>query len=398
MAPDTKLPDERGTLAFDGLPMSRPVNRPDFPPSSDIVIFQPQFVEFGGEERVILSLSKGLHAQGKSHSVLCYEDHIDLARYAEQPLRVYPLNPPPQPLRRVLALRAALRRLQVQGNPVPVLFNIQAALHAGLGNARRYHLRIPDTYRLLSYQPGGTLAAPPQGLARNAVASAYHWATRRGVLRATRFLTNTRALADEMQGLYGRRADVLYLGGFGQTAALAPDRQALPLQLLTVSRLQDSKRIDWILQALAQTGPELPPWRLHVVGEGPARRGLTALATELRLTERVQFHGFVSDAELGLLYERSHVFLMPAVQGYGLPAIEALYRRQAIVLNRASGVVEILGGSPWAEVADDTAESFRHSLHSMMKRAADPTFFRQPLPALPTEAGWSQELIAACRW
>lgn len=41
-----------------------------YPGAGEIVIFQPEFVEFGGEERVILSLSRELHAQGKPHSVL----------------------------------------------------------------------------------------------------------------------------------------------------------------------------------------------------------------------------------------------------------------------------------------------------------------------------------------
>ena len=64
-----------------------------FPPPGDIVIFQPEFVEFGGEERVILSLSEGLHAQGKAHSVLCYRDHIGLARHARLALPVFELQP-----------------------------------------------------------------------------------------------------------------------------------------------------------------------------------------------------------------------------------------------------------------------------------------------------------------
>ena len=42
----------------------------NYPAVGDIVIFQPEFVEFRGEERVILSLSRELHAQGKQHSVL----------------------------------------------------------------------------------------------------------------------------------------------------------------------------------------------------------------------------------------------------------------------------------------------------------------------------------------
>ena len=77
-----------------------------FPAAGEAVIFQPEFVEFGGEERVILALSEGLHARALPHSVLCYRDHIDLARHARLPLRVHQLRPSGPGLARALANNA----------------------------------------------------------------------------------------------------------------------------------------------------------------------------------------------------------------------------------------------------------------------------------------------------
>lgn len=371
-----------------------------FPPPGDIVIFQPEFVEFGGEERVILSLSAGLHAQGKAHSVLCYHDHIGLAKHARMPLHVYELKPQKGGWTKAMALRAALARLQARGDPLPVLFNIQSAMHAGMVSLKGrlpYLLRIPDTYSLLNYE---VIAARRFSVSERI--SPRHWLTRHGIRSARGFATNTVALADEMQALYGRRAEVVYLGGFGQQPlAQLPARVSQPIELLSVSRLQKNKRVDWILRSLADIvrRPDgEPEFVLHVVGTGPEEQALKSLANQLELGERVRFHGFVSDGTLTDLYLRAHVFLMPALQGYGLPAIEALYRRQGVVLNRESGVVELLADSKWAVIAEPGPLGFTLGVREMLKRVCNPHFFAQALPELPTETEWAKRLIASFDW
>lgn len=364
-----------------------------FPTADEAVIFQPEFVEFGGEERVILSLSEGLHARGKPHSVLCYHDHINLARHARLPLKVHQLRPNGGGPVKAWALRRALARLRDQSSPTPALFSIQSALHAGLVGARHYQLRIPDTYSLLSPV---TLQGPldPQR-ARLALRD---WATGQGVRGADRLLTNTQALAHEMHQLYGRRAEVHYLGGHGREVNEAPLRSDREVQLLSVCRLQASKRIDWMLRALAAGGPDAPPWRLHVAGSGPEREALQALSDELGLSERVVFHGFVSDEQLEALYRMAHVFLMPARQGFGLPAIEALYRRCAVVLNRESGVSEILQHTPWVLIADSGEAGFTDAVQAMLRRVRRPGLFDRPLPTLPTMDRWAGQVIEALGW
>jgi glycosyltransferase involved in cell wall biosynthesis len=360
-----------------------------FPAAGEAVIFQPEFVEFGGEERVILALSEGLHARALPHSVLCYRDHIDLARHARLPLRVHQLRPSGPGLARALALRAALQRLHAMGSPTPVLFNIQSALHA-----RRYHLRIPDTYRLLT--PAHTPFWDPLNL-RLALRDR---ATGRGVRGAEQLLTNTQALSREMGQLYGRPARVHYLGGHGRTGAAAPARSQAVVHLLSVCRLQVSKRVDWMLRALAQEDGQrdLGEWRLHVAGAGPQREALQALALQLGIHERVSFHGFVSDEQLEALYRQAHIFLMPARQGFGLPAIEALYRHSAVVLNRESGVSEILEGTPWVLIAESGERAFASALRAMLRRVREDGFFERPLPDLPSMQAWADGVIEALGW
>jgi glycosyltransferase involved in cell wall biosynthesis len=359
-----------------------------------IEIFWPEFVEFGGEERVILTLSRHLHDRGLPHSVLCYHDHIGLASYAEWPLELRELNPGPGGWRKSRALAAHLKTQRERSAPVPILFNIQSALHAGIAVRTPYHLRIPDTFSLLG--PSG-----PSGLAKQFIDIARNAAVRRGIKRASAFITNTRALRDEMARLYGREAEVIYLGGLTADEPADAVRPATPpVQLLSVSRLQGSKHIDWIIDAVGRlrTPPKPPDVVVHIVGTGPDQARLQRLADERGLSELVTFHGFVSDEELDHLYRQAHVFLMPAKQGYGLPALEALNRGCAVVLNEESGVSEILGDTPSVAISAPSPDGFAAALTTMLERLTSRNTSTPRIPELPTEDSWADQLIKGCGW
>ena len=381
--------------------MDRQVN---YPAVGDIVIFQPEFVEFGGEERVILSLSRELHAQGKPHSVLCYWDHINFSSYASWPIKVYQLNPGSNPINKILSLRRCINYLRQTDSPIPVLFNIQSAYHAGLSVRAPYHLRIPDTYSLLDFKPEGfqeEVLSYLRAAKTKVFGIVRHIATKRGVRRASKFVTNTIALRNEMYQLYGSNAEVIYLGGFGGVVQYAPKRPASPINLFTVSRLQISKRIDWILHGLAEIKRDAyhyPEWCLHVAGTGPDLETLQKMSEMLGLSKNVIFHGFVSDDKLKDLYEASHIFLMPAKQGFGLPAIEALYSKLGVVVSDESGVVELLQDTNWATIAKGGKADFVSAIKEMLLRVCESNFYEQPLPDLPTEELWARKIISHFGW
>jgi len=377
-------------------------NRGHYPSPNDIVIFQPEFDEFGGEERVILALSRELYAQGKAHSVLCYQDQIGLQKYASWPLNVYALNPGSNPFRKIRSLRECLVYLHQQGSPVPILFNIQSAYHAGVGVNTPYHLRIPDTYSFLGKRPQEEIEITTYlgSLWAQARDTFCHYATARGIRRSNQFITNTLALRDEMNQLYNRRAEVIYLGGFGRQCNDRQKHLQFPVELLTVSRLETNKRIDWILKVLAEirADPKYPECRLHVVGTGHERDALEKMSDDLRLSEVVVFHGFVTDEQLQKLYEKCHLFMLPAWQGYGLPAIESLYMKLGLVVSEDSGVVEILENTNSISIFGGGIAEFAAAAKEMLLRLQKPDFYDTPQIKLPSEQSWAREMIRVCGW
>jgi glycosyltransferase involved in cell wall biosynthesis len=125
---------------------------------------------------------------------------------------------------------------------------------------------------------------------------------------------------------------------------------------------------------------------------------LETQARLLGLEPQVTFHGFVSDARLEELYSGASLFLMPAFQGYGLPALEALSRRVPVVMHRESGVSEILQGTPWVELINGDLENLTLGLGRMLDRLRSGQFGSEPLPPFPSESDWAEQICSICEW
>ena len=112
---------------------------------------------------------------------------------------------------------------------------------------------------------------------------------------------------------------------------------------LAVQRLDYRKRVDQLLQAMALCGSALPALRLVIVGNGPEREKLEALARELCLERRVLFAGFVPDADLPRYYAACDLFVLHSTyEGFGLVLADAMAAGKPVVAARVGGVPEVV--------------------------------------------------------
>lgn len=102
--------------------------------------------------------------------------------------------------------------------------------------------------------------------------------------------------------------------------AVVPSTTAF--DVISVGRMMAHKRIDLILEALAQ----VPSLTLGVVGSGPERERLFQQVSDLGLTERVTFLGDIEDHdELLSLVKAATVFALPSErEGFGIAVAESL--------------------------------------------------------------------------
>jgi len=370
----------------------------------DRILFVYEITNFGGGERVYLSLSKFMHAQGIPHRIVSYYQGIRLQDYADWPVKVEILSPKRNPLNKAWTLKKYLARQQALGVEKPLLVGLQSVMHAATFGSKDYALLILDTPSLLTTNRVqrsalSRLAAPLRSLL-------FERLTRRGVHQASPVIITTEIMAREIEGLYGLRPLVSHQGVAGDKADYRhrPLTLGKPLRLLSVCRLEGTKRIDWILRSLAALEAQEPPlherkdWRLDVVGEGSCEGDLRSLVNSLGLADRVVFHGLVSNERLEEIYNEADLFLMPAVQGYGLPALEALTRKIPIVMHAQSGVSEVLGGTPWVEIITGGEETLTAGVGAMIGRLLGEGLTENTLPEFPTESQWAEEICRLCGW
>jgi colanic acid/amylovoran biosynthesis glycosyltransferase len=77
-------------------------------------------------------------------------------------------------------------------------------------------------------------------------------------------------------------------------------------------RLIEKKGLDVSIRAFAAFAQRFPAARFSIAGEGPMLRELESLAAQCGVGDRVQFLGFLSNAEIAGLYARAHAFLHPS--------------------------------------------------------------------------------------
>lgn len=166
-------------------------------------------------------------------------------------------------------------------------------------------------------------------LARPLVRQLAAWDVR-AAQRPTRFVANSRNVAERVRAWYGREADVL-------PCPVDVDRFTIGAgdgdYYVVVSRLLRYKQIDRAIAACALAGVPL-----HVVGVGPDERRLKALARGTRTT----FHGAVDDAARNALLGGARAALLPGEEDFGLVPLEAAAAGRPTLAFAAGGALETI--------------------------------------------------------
>ncbi|TAE15178.1 MAG: N-acetyl-alpha-D-glucosaminyl L-malate synthase BshA [Bacteroidetes bacterium] len=117
---------------------------------------------------------------------------------------------------------------------------------------------------------------------------------------------------------------------------IAPDNERI---LIHASNFRKVKRVADVIYTFANVCKEIPS-KLLMVGDGPERNPMEALARELGVDEHVRFVGKQEQMEDILLV--SDLFVLPSeYESFGLAALEAMAARVPVLSSLAGGLPEI---------------------------------------------------------
>jgi glycosyltransferase involved in cell wall biosynthesis len=117
---------------------------------------------------------------------------------------------------------------------------------------------------------------------------------------------------------------------------------ARELLILGAGRLTTEKGFDLLIEGFSRVAMEFPNWRLEIAGDGPERRNLEKLISQLNMQSRIKLVGHIADLQFH--YARAEVFALSSRhEAYPMVLVEAMRAGCCIVATDcAAGVRSIL--------------------------------------------------------
>jgi len=111
----------------------------------------------------------------------------------------------------------------------------------------------------------------------------------------------------------------------------------------TITRFTIQKGLAYFVRAAALACSKYPRIVFLLAGDGEQRDELISLASELGISDKIFFTGFVRGKKWRDAYSVSDAFVMSSVsEPFGLTALEAAHHGNALIITRQSGVGEVL--------------------------------------------------------
>jgi glycosyltransferase involved in cell wall biosynthesis len=142
-----------------------------------------------------------------------------------------------------------------------------------------------------------------------------------------------------------------------------------PVVLYAGSLIQ-RKGVADLIRAFALIHSHHPDWRLVLIGEGPQREELEALAAGSGLADSIRFAGGLVPAEVARWMRRAELFALPSLEeGQGVAMLEALASGTPCVASNVGGIPEILSPEWGTLVPPADPPALAAAIQALLERA-----------------------------
>jgi glycosyltransferase involved in cell wall biosynthesis len=139
------------------------------------------------------------------------------------------------------------------------------------------------------------------------------------------------------------RTSVVYNGVDPELFHPGEDAPSNSQTVLSVGNLIPVKGHELLIRAAASLAPEFPLLRWEMIGDGPERSRLEALAKHIHVADRVRFLGRQSRKQVAEAMQRCTLFVLPSrYEGLGCVYLEAMATGKPAIGCRGQGIAEII--------------------------------------------------------
>lgn len=330
------------------------------PARRHIALFVPS-LHYGGVERVVVNLARGLSDRGQRVDVVAAAAEGEFASEVPSGVRLMDLKSS-----RVLASFPVLVRYLRRERPEILLSAMDHTNVVAIW--ARKAARVPTRVVLTTHCLSGEEVRSSERMRVKLTP----FFMRHSYSKADAIVAVSSAVADEVSRIaHLSRKDIRIIANPVITPELI-ERSKTPVAhdwfqpgqppvILGVGRLVPPKGFHILVEAFSRLRSEA---RLAILGEGPERGSLLRRAQELGLSSRVWLPGFVPDPAAYLA--KAAVFVMPSTfEAFGLVLVEALAVGTPVVASDTGGSREILGSGA-ALVAPGNIEALADAIRAAL--------------------------------
>lgn len=165
-----------------------------------------------------------------------------------------------------------------------------------------------------------------------------------------------------------------------------------PPVVLCIGRLVEDKGFDLALRAFADIGDSMNLARMRIVGDGPDRDRLEALAKALGIADRVDFDGAIPHHQVWKRFSAATLVVVPSRrEAFGLVALEAAQMARPVIATAAGGLPEVvIHGETGTVVPVDDVQGLGSAITSLLSNRHEAVRMGLAARKRASDFGWDR--------
>lgn len=167
--------------------------------------------------------------------------------------------------------------------------------------------------------------------------------------KATCLASTSHVMKRQFYKIYPKFKNAIAVTPFGvDTELFRPDPEKKDIDVFNIGiakNMEDKYGVKYLIEGFSEFNRKLPKSKLHIIGSGSKLDEMKVLAKSLNISQNVNFHGRVNNAELPDYLNSWDVSVVPSIldsESFGVSAVEASACGLPVIVSNVGGLPEVV--------------------------------------------------------